>query len=319
MKDKISIIAGGSGQFGVYLSRFLLKKGYRVIITTRNVKLAKKKIPFSNKNLILTKLNVLKKNEIKKVIFNYAPKIIFYFASQSSPKISFTKKRITLNSNFVGCRNFLEIIQKERVGCKFVNASSSEIFSETKKKINLKSKKKPISPYGKAKLMSFNETKYFREKKKIKAYNAIIFNTESFLRKRDYLIPKICIAAINAYKFKTKTAFGNMNVSREWNWCDEQVKYLTYFVQNKPQDFILSNGKPYTAKKMLQFAFGYFKLDYKKFVTYQKNFYRKKDFLIKKSDYTTCLKRNSMNRKSKIYGKKLIHVLIKYYLNEKKI
>ena len=70
MKDKISIIAGGSGQFGVYLSRFLLKKGYRVIITTRNVRLAKKKIPFSNKNLILTKLNVLKKNEIKKIIFN---------------------------------------------------------------------------------------------------------------------------------------------------------------------------------------------------------------------------------------------------------
>ena len=43
MKDKISIIAGGSGQFGVYLSQFLLKKGYKTIITTRNVKLAKKK------------------------------------------------------------------------------------------------------------------------------------------------------------------------------------------------------------------------------------------------------------------------------------
>ena len=64
MKDKISIIAGGSGQFGVYLSKFLLKKGYRIIITTRNVGLAKKKIPFKNKNLILTRLNVLKKKEI---------------------------------------------------------------------------------------------------------------------------------------------------------------------------------------------------------------------------------------------------------------
>ena len=46
MKDKISIIAGGSGQFGVYLSQFLLKKGYRIIITTRNIKLAKKKDTF---------------------------------------------------------------------------------------------------------------------------------------------------------------------------------------------------------------------------------------------------------------------------------
>ena len=319
MKDKISIIAGGSGQFGVYLSSFLLKKGYRVILTTRNVKLAKKKIPFANKNLIYTKLNVLNKKEIEKIIHKYNPTIIFYFAGQSSPKVSFTNERITINSNFVGCKNFLEIIQKEKIDCKFVNASSSEIFCETNKKINLKSKKKPISPYGKAKLMSFNETKYFREKKKIKAYNAVIFNTESFLRKRDYLIPKICIAAINAYRFNTKTAFGNLNISREWNWCDEQVKYLTYFVKNKPQDFILSNGKSYTAKKMLQFAFRYFRLDYKKFVSYQKNFLRKKDFLQKKSDYISCLKRNYMNRKSKIYGKKLIYLLIKYYLNEKKI
>ena len=65
----------------------------------------------------------------------------------------------------MGCKNFLEVIQREKIDCKFVNASSSEIFSETKKKINIKSKKKPISPYGKAKLMSFYKTNYFREKK----------------------------------------------------------------------------------------------------------------------------------------------------------
>ena len=318
MKDKISIIAGGSGQLGVYLSQYLLEKGYKIIITTRNVKLAKKKIPFKNRNLTLTKLNVLKKKEIERLILKYRPKIIFYFASQSSPKVSFINKVTTINSNFIGCKNFLEIIQKQRLDCKFVNAASSEIFSETKKKINLNSKKKPISPYGKAKLMSYQETKYFREKKKIKAYNAIIFNTESFLRKRDYLIPKICIAAINAHKFKTKTAFGNLDISREWNWCEEQVKYLTYFVSNKPQDFILSNGKPYTAKKMLSFAFKYFKLDYRKFVSYQKNFLREKDFKLKKSDYISCLKRNKIKRISKIYGKSLIHALIKHYLNEKK-
>ena len=166
--------------------------------------------------------------------------------------------------------------------------------------------------------MSFKKTKYFREIKKIKAYNAIIFNTESFLRKKDYLIPKICIAAINAYKFNTKTAFGNLDVSREWNWCEEQVRYLTYFVSKKPQDFILSNGKPYTAKKMLNFAFKYFNLDFKKFVSFKKNLLRKKDFRLKHSDYKYCLKRNNIKRKSKIYGKKLIYTLIKYYLNEKR-
>ena len=318
MKDKISIIVGGSGQFGVYLSQFLLKKRHRVIITSRNIQKAKKKITFKHRNLILAKLDVLNKKQIKDLICNYNPSAIFYFASQSSPTLSFKNKKKTFDSNFSGCKNFLEIIHKEKIDCKFLNAASSEIFSETKKKITLKSKKTPISPYGKAKLLSFNKTKYFRERKKIKAFNAIIFNTESVLRKRDYLIPKICLAAVKAYETGAKTAFGNIKVSREWNWCEEQVKYLNRFIEKDPQDFILSNGKAYSAQKMLNFAFEYFKLDYKKFVIYEKKLSRKKDFRLKRSDYSYCLRRNNMFRKPKIYGKKLIHTLIKYYLNEKK-
>lgn len=318
MKDKISIIVGGSGQFGVYLSQFLLKRRYRVIITSRNIQRAKKKIPFKNRNLVLSKLDVLNKKQIKNLIYKYKPNAIFYFASQSSPTLSFKNKKETFNSNYKGCKNFLEIIQREKINCKFLNATSSEIFSDTKKKITLKSKKNPISPYGKAKLLSFNITKYFREKKRIKAFNAIIFNTESVLRKRDYLIPKICIAAIKAYESGAKTAFGNIKVSREWNWCVEQVKYLNHFIEKDPQDFILSNGRTYTAQKMLNYAFKYFKLDYKKYVIYEKKLTRKKDFKIKSSNYSYYLKKNNMSRKPKIYGKKLIHKLIKYYLNEKK-
>ena len=38
----------------------------------------------------------------------------------------------------------------------------------------------------------------------------------------------------------------------------------------------------------------------------------------KKSDYKNCLKRNKIKRSSKIFGKRMIHKLIKYYINEKK-
>ena len=169
MKDKISIIVGGSGQFGVYLSQFLLKKRYRVIITSRDIQRTKKKLPFKNKNLILAKLDVLNKKQIKNLVYKYKPNVIFYFASQSSPTLSFKNKKETFDSNYNGCKNFLEIISREKIDCKFLNATSSEIFSDTKKKITLKSKKNPISPYGKAKLLSFNITKYFREKKKNKS------------------------------------------------------------------------------------------------------------------------------------------------------
>ena len=318
MKKKISIIVGGSGQLGISLAKLLLKKKYKVIVTTRNVSLAAKKIPIRNKNLRLIKLDVLKKNQINSLIENIKPKIIFYFAGQSSPVLSYKKNKITYLSNVKGCENFLKILYEKKIKTKFVNASSSEIFSKSVKKIGINSKKEPISPYGKAKLISFNITKFFREKKKLNTYNVIIFNTESYYREKNYLIPKICIAAIKAKRYGKKTFFGNLDVSREWNWSDEQVIYLMKFVNKKPQDFILSNGYSYSAKKMLSYAFEYFNLNYKLFTKTKKNYIRKKDFLIKKSNFTSCLNRNNIKRNSKVHGKKLINLMIKFYLNEKK-
>ncbi len=317
MKNKISIIVGGTGQLGINLAKLLLKKNYKIFITTRNIKLAKKKIPFNHKNLSFKKLNILNQREIKKLIIKLKPDEIFYFAGQSSPLLSFRNNKITYLSNFKGCKNFLEAIYKIKSKCKFVNAASSEIFAENKNKLVVSSKKKPISPYGEAKLLSFNYTKYFRDTKKLNAYNAIIFNTESHYRDKNYLIPKICLAAINAKKYNMKTTFGSLNISREWNWASEQVFYLVKFIKKDPQDFILSNGRSYSAFKMVDFAFKYFNLDYKKFIQFNKKFVRKRDFIEKKSNYLSCLKRNNLKRHSKIYGKNLINRLIKYYLYEK--
>ena len=119
-------------------------------------------------------------------------------------------------------------------------------------------------------------------------------------------------------KKNLKTKFGNIKIVREWNWCEEQCKYLLKFVQKKPQDFILSNGKFFSASQMLKFAFDYFKLNYKKFIVVDKKFIRKADPEIKKSNFLLYLKKNKIIRKDKIYGKKLVYKLIHYYLNEKK-
>ena len=318
MKKKIVIIVGGSGQFGITLSSHLLKKKVKIILTTRNIKRTQKKFPFKNKNLKIVKLNVLSYKSVDNLITLNNPSEIFYFAGQSSPVVSFKKDKETLLSNLKGCENFLLSIKKNKLKSKFINASSSEIFCETNKKIKIDSKKLPISPYGKAKYLSFNLTKNFREKENIKAYNAVIFNTESPYRNKNYLIPKICMAAINAIKFKRSTYFGNLNVLREWNWCDEQVEYLVKFSKKKPQDFLLSNGRCYSAKEMLIYAFNHFDLNYKDFIKKSSSFIRKKDFKSKRSDYKSCLKRNNMKRNPKIYGKKLIYKLIKIYLKKTK-
>jgi len=313
VKKLVAIIVGGTGQFGIVTSKLLLKKNYKVIITTRYLK--KKKLFPKNNNLKIYKLNIYNKDKIKKLLSKYRPNIIFYYAGQSSPSKSFFKKKETYRSNVIGCENFLKVILKNNYDCKFINASSCEIYGKINGRIKISSTKKPVSPYGLSKLESYKISKKYREKYNLKSYNAIIFNTESLFRNKVYLIPKICMAAINAKRKKLKTKFGNLKISREWNWCEEQVKYLLKFTQKKPQDFILSNGKNYSAVQMLSFAFKYFKLDYKKYILFNnKNFLREKDIKDKKSDYRLCLKRNKIYRKNIIYGEKLIKKLIEFYL-----
>lgn len=316
MKKRNAIIVGGTGQFGLSLSKQLLKKKYKVLITSRSIVKAKKKL--NQTKFILKKLNILKKKQIEKLLIKNKPKIIFFLAGQSSPGKSFFSKKETILSNFNGCKNFLEIIKKNNLKSKFINFSSCEIYDDFKKRINVDSKKKPISPYGLAKLKAHQLTKKYREKYNLNSYNAIIFNTESIYRPKNYLIPKICLAAINAKKNNSKTKFGNINIGREWNWCDDQCKYLLQFIKNKPQDFILSNGKYFSATQMLKYAFDYFNLKYKKYIIIDKKLIRKADPVSKRSNYLTCLKRNKINRNDKIFGKKLIFKLINHYINEKK-
>ena len=43
-------------------------------------------------SLLLKKLDILKKNNIKSLLLKFKPKIIFFFAGQSSPKNLFLKK-----------------------------------------------------------------------------------------------------------------------------------------------------------------------------------------------------------------------------------
>ena len=303
------MIIGGTGQFGITLKNQLNKKNKRVIITSRFKKSIIKKKQFE-----IVVLDILNKEKISKIIKKYKPQNIFYFAGQSSPSISFIKKNETLRSNYTGCKNVLESIYKIDKNISFFYAASSEIYGKIKGKISLKSKRYPVNPYGISKLKGLNITKLYREKYKLKAYNAIIFNTESILRDKSFFIPKICIAAINAYKYNLKTAFGNLDIKREWNWCDDQCELLIKFLNKKPQDFIISNGKCLSAKKMLKFAFDYFNLDYKSYIFSDKKFLRPVDVKIKTSKYKESLIKNKIIKKNFTYGKKMINLMIKNYL-----
>ena len=315
--NKKVIIIGGTGQYGITLSQILIKNNFKLFITSRSRKKIKDLKKIYHK-IEFIKLSIYNKKEIEILLNRIKPSVVFYFAGQSSPKKSFKYKTETLKSNYTGCKIFLDIIYKNNYKIKFFNATSSEMYGHIHNKIDLKTPKKPLNPYGVAKKKSFNLVKKYRELYGMSNYNAIMFNTDSILRNRDFLISKICIGAIKAFRNKKKLTVNNIIVSREWNWCEEQCTLLFKFLSKKPQDFILSNGKSYTVRQMLIFAYQYFNLDFKKFVNVKFKKLKKDEVKEKRSNYRKYFKKNKINFKSKIFGKKLIFKMIKFYLNEDK-
>ena len=313
------LIVGGSGQIGFYLTKYLLnKKNIEIYVSTRNKNSLKFKrfIKLIPKKVNYIKLNINNKNDIAYNLKKIKPNYIFFLAGQSSVYKSFYKKKETFISNYQACKNFIELIIKNKLNLKFFNASSTEIFGNKKKKLELSSNKKPVSPYGCSKLKSFNLVLNYRKRFKLKVYNGILSNCESLLRSKNFILPKICICAVKAknnikkgkiIKFK----FGNINIKRDWGWAEEYVKIIWEHMKKKEHDFFIATCKSFALKKLFNIAFSKFGLDWKKHIIIDKKLFRKKEI------NSVEVSQKYRSKKIKTDGKKIIIKLLKHYKKTK--
>jgi|TARA_Y100000389_G_scaffold36799_1_gene31267 GDPmannose 4,6-dehydratase len=304
-----NILIISTGILSAYLSKFLLSKKYKIYVTTSkerpNYKNFKKlKI---DKKIIFNKLNIYDQKSIEKTIAKTNPSIIFYFAGQSSIAKSLLLREETLKSNYIGCKNFLEVLKKKNSSIKFIKANSGYIFSD-KKKINFSNPKfsSNINPYILSQKKAYKIISRYRLKN-VNSYNAILYNAESNLRDRNFLIKKICIYIKNNVYKKKKILVGNLKLIRDFGWAPELVEGIYYMSYLKPCDMIISSGKSYLLENMIKFIFEIKKLNYKNFITIDKNLFRKNEQLTVATDMKNTIKRLKIyNWKPKIYGKKLV-------------
>lgn len=304
MNKKINLIIG-SGVLGAYLAAELLKKKEKVITTTRIIKKKIRNYDYLKikKNVKFEKLDVNDKVSIKKIIKKYNPDKIFYFAGQSSLTKSLKDKRETLLSHFNGSKNFINVIKEEKLKTKFFKANSGYIFSPNKGNINLNCKfSSNTNPYILAQQKTFKLIQKYR-KLGLNLTNLVFMQVESPLRDNDFFIKKVCLGAKN----KKKIVVGNINTYRDYSWITEIVKAIILTSNLKSQDFMLSAGKKFSGKQILKVAYKLNKLDYRKYISIDKKFYRKAEekTLVGSIKNITFLKKN-FNFKFKIFGNSLV-------------
>ena len=310
---KILII--GTGVLGAYLSKIYLKFGYAVYVTSRNKKNKYKNYKYLKiqKKVKFLKLNILNKEDIKKIIQLINPKIIYYFAGQSSIIKSYNKFKETANSNHYGALNFLKVLEQKKLDIKFYKANSGYIFKTFQQGVKQKLKfQEPTNPYIKSQIDAFKDVKKFR-KKGINCSSLIFLNVESPLKSNSFLLNKVCNFVKN--KKISHLKVGNIYSKRDFSWAPEIMKGVFFASKLKAQDIVFGSGKNYLVKDMIKKILDLNKLDFEKTIKLDKSLYRKKErknISISISKTINLLKK--WKWKPRIHGNKLVKYL--YYSNQ---
>ena len=312
--NKTAIIFGGSGQDGSYMCKLLLKKNYKIISITRNLRknLNHRKIKIKKK-IIKKKIDIYDIAQIQKLIISSKCDEIYFFAGQPSPLKSINNSFETITSNIIPVYYILEVLKKSKKKIKFFNSSSFEIFASSKKKKSETSSMQPSNSYGLSKLITFYFIKFYREEYNLKCFSAIFFHHESILRKKNFLIPKILDAAkkISLNK-KKKLYLGNINVIKDWGWAPEYIELIYKIMQKKNfNDYIIATGKSVSIKYVLKYIFKKYNLNWNDFVVTKKKYYRINDINESRADISKI--KNFLKWSPKFYIKDVINKLI---LNE---
>ncbi len=265
---KIALITGITGQDGFYLAEFLLNKKYivhgikRRASTVNNYRidgLYKKYYEMAKvKSFFLHYGDVTDSLNISQLISEINPDEIYNLAAQSHVKVSFETPEYTANADGLGVLRILESIRRyKKKKIKFYQASTSEMFGESKPPQTESTYFAPKSPYGAAKLYGHWITKIYRESYGIFACSGILFNHESPLRGETFVTKKIVRSAVKYLNNKKEVLeIGNLNAVRDWGHAKDYVKNMWLMLQkSKPQDYVISTGKSYTVRQFIQKAY----------------------------------------------------------------
>ena len=259
MKKKNCLVLGATGQDGSFLCKSLINQGFQVFgISRRNVQKCPNHIQLGIDNdVIFNHIDLLNIDEIKKIINEIMPVEIYNMAAQSSVGKSFNYPKETFASIVTISLNILEACKDLNYRGNIIFAGSSEMFGEHEYRIDINSDKRPINPYGIAKLCSYNLVKMYREIHHLKCVTGILFNHESQLRDKSFVTHKIIEAVIKCKQDQEyKVNLGNLNIFRDWGWAEEYMNAMQLINRStKPKDYIICTGQKMQLERFVELAF----------------------------------------------------------------
>ena len=212
-----------------------------------------------NQNCHIISGDLADQGSIENVIKEVEPDEFYNLGAQSYVPESWRSPTNTSDITGLGTLRCLEAIRIHRPGCKFYQAGSSEQFGkvvETPQDENTPFY--PRSPYGCAKVFAHYITKNYRESYDLHASTGVLFNHESPRRGIEFVTRKVTLSAARISSgIQESMEIGNVEAKRDWGYAGDYVEMMWKMTQREtPDDYVISTGKTYSVKDMINLAFG---------------------------------------------------------------
>jgi GDPmannose 4,6-dehydratase len=217
------------------------------------------------------------------------PDEIYNLAAQSHVRISFDQPVYTANVTGMGTLNMLEAIRIHNPKIRLYQASSSEMFGNSIDDDGYQRETtpmNPVSPYGCAKVFSYNIVRNYRNSYNLYASNGILFNHESPRRGTNFVTNKVVKAAVEIKLGLAKQlALGNLDATRDWGHAKDYVEAMWMILQQPNSgDFVCSTGISHSVKDLVEYVFGRLDLDWREYVTVDEKYLRPEELHDLKGD-----------------------------------
>jgi GDPmannose 4,6-dehydratase len=295
---KVVLITGINGQDGSYLAEFLLNKNYEVHGTLKRNSVAENqtaRLDSVYDKVILHYVDLTDLSSIISVIQKVQPDEIYNLAAQSHVRISFDQPIYTTNVTGLGTLNLLEAVKLIKPNTKIYQASSSEMFGNSIDEDGFQRETtpmNPVSPYGCAKVFSYNICRNYRNSYGMFISNGILFNHESPRRGTNFVTNKVCKEAVKIkLGLSSELKLGNLDATRDWGHAKDYVKAMWEILQlNEPDDFVCATGISHSVRDLCEYVFSYLNLNYLDYVKVDEKFLRPEELHNLKGDSSKLIK-----------------------------
>lgn len=245
------LIFGVSGFAGRYLAKELVESGYTVYGTD----LAKN--PALPREVEFIKSDVMKADEVEKVVLSVNPDAVVNLAAVNSVGDSWNNLMRTISVNVSGALNILEAVRKCEPIPKILFIGSSEEYESTSDNITEDMKLNSNNPYGVSTITQDYLMEIYKEHYKMECYYVRPFNQLGVGQKTNSALPSFChqVAEIEKSGKSGVVEVGNLDVERDYTDIRDIVRAYRLILEgeNSATIYNIGSGRTYTMRELLEY------------------------------------------------------------------